>query len=107
MCALILKRETLLKNIEAFEMVASNPSRLFFKKGEAKGESSRLEEAHKREALLRPLHSLEAKISMLSSRIKSDLREIVTFEGVPYVEKIKHDYIEIIKQCSHLRPKSS
>jgi hypothetical protein len=35
----------------------------------------------------------------LASKIKTELREIVTFHGVPYAEKIKTDYIEIVKKC--------
>ena len=69
--------------------------------------NSRLKEANQREQLLRPLHSLEKSILELCLQIKSELREIVTYFGVPYVEKMKTDYTEIVKKCGRLNPNAS
>jgi hypothetical protein len=57
-------------------------------------------EAAEREKLLRPLHTLEARISTACSLIKNQLYETVTFKGIPYVEKMKRDYGDIVRKCS-------
>jgi hypothetical protein len=62
-------------------------------------DNNRLKESNAREKLLKPLHSLEAKIFELCSKIKTQLRETVTYCGIPYSEKMKTDYISIVKKC--------
>ncbi|KAJ3274081.1 Coiled-coil domain-containing protein 87 [Terramyces sp. JEL0728] len=96
---LIIKRETLLEEIEAFEMASSDPSR-FFEKGQME---ARFKEAEHREKLLRPLHTLDAKIKDISCVIKNELSETVTFKGAPYVEKMKRDYPDILRKCKAYR----
>ncbi|KAH6585131.1 hypothetical protein BASA61_007054 [Batrachochytrium salamandrivorans] len=96
---LIIQREALLQKIEDFEMTASDPSR-FFSKGYTGSSAARLKEAVFREEIMRCLHSVETKIKSIASHIKYELRETLTYDGVPYLEKIKKDYIEIIKRCS-------
>ncbi|KAI8903372.1 hypothetical protein EDD86DRAFT_195794 [Gorgonomyces haynaldii] len=101
---LITEREQLLVKIEEFEKVSSNPERLFVKYDPNNPEqTNRLLESRKRESLLRPLHTLEAKINSQCSKIKTELHETVTLEGVPYAEKMKSDYIDIVKKCSMIR----
>ena len=43
------------------------------------------------------MHSLEENISDLSIRIKVELRQIVTYSGIPIIEKMKFDHSEVIK----------
>ncbi|KAJ3319933.1 Coiled-coil domain-containing protein 87 [Boothiomyces sp. JEL0866] len=96
---LIIKREKLLEEIEEFEMSSSDPAR-FFAKGQME---ARFKEAEHREKLLRPLHTLDAKIKDIASIIKNELSETVTFKGAPYVEKMKRDYADILRKCKAYR----
>ncbi|KAJ3257111.1 Coiled-coil domain-containing protein 87 [Boothiomyces macroporosus] len=96
---LIIEREKLLEEIEAFEMASSDPAR-FFAKGQME---ARFKEAEHREKLLRPLHTLDAKIKDIASVIKNELSETVTFKGAPYVEKMKRDYADILRKCKKYR----
>ncbi|KAI8897388.1 hypothetical protein BC833DRAFT_565844 [Globomyces pollinis-pini] len=99
---LIMERESLLVEIESFEMTASDPMR-YFSKNQLNGSASRLKEAEMREKLLRPLHTLEAKIKKVSSAIKIELSETVTFKGAPYLEKMKRDYADIVRKCTKIK----
>jgi hypothetical protein len=96
---LILEREKMLIDIELFEQKSSDPAR-FFEKVTTEERGTRFEEAIKREKLLRPLHSLEAKIENSCSTIRNQLSETVTYRGIPYVEKMKVDYANIIRGCT-------
>jgi hypothetical protein len=57
-------------------------------------------EATQRERLLRPLHTLEARITTACSLIKNQLSEIVTYKGIPYTEKMKRDYGDLVRKCT-------
>ncbi|KAI8929013.1 hypothetical protein BC831DRAFT_433969 [Entophlyctis helioformis] len=98
----ITVREKILEELEAFEMTASNPSR-FFSKGYVGSSAARLKEAEEREELMRRLHSVEARINSIASHIKYELRETVTYDGAPYIEKMKTDYTDILRKCSKAR----
>ncbi|KAJ3025920.1 Coiled-coil domain-containing protein 87, partial [Rhizophlyctis rosea] len=98
----ILTRETLLKEIEEFERTASDPSR-FFQKGPTGSSETRLQEAREREDLMRRLHFVEARIEECVGVIRRELRESVTYEGAPYLEKMKWDYTEMIRRLQRER----
>ncbi|KAJ3102504.1 Coiled-coil domain-containing protein 87 [Phlyctochytrium planicorne] len=93
----IMDREALLKEIEHFEHFASDPQR-FFKKGYEGSSEARMQESKSREEYLRKLHYLEARLQDIISMIKYELNETVTFQGVPYLEKIKTDYSDMIRK---------
>eukprot|EP00842_Homolaphlyctis_polyrhiza_P001287 jgi/Hompol1/2159/HPOL_002068-RA len=71
----IVQREALLEQIERFEMTASDPA-----KGYTGSSAARLKESEQREDLMRRMHTLENKISEVSSHIKYELREVVTYD---------------------------
>ncbi|KAJ3296520.1 Coiled-coil domain-containing protein 87 [Borealophlyctis nickersoniae] len=102
----IIAREALLAEIETFERVASDPTR-FFKKGPEGSSEARLKEAREREDLMRRLHYVEARIQDVVSMIKRELHESVTYEGAPYLEKMKWDYAEIIKRLQRQRAETA
>ncbi|KAJ3334229.1 Coiled-coil domain-containing protein 87 [Blyttiomyces sp. JEL0837] len=95
----IISREQVLAELEEFERKASDPER-FFKKGYDGSSEARLLEARQREEFLGKLHYMEARIADVVSLIKYELNETVTYDGVPYMEKIKTDYLDIIKNLS-------
>ncbi|KAJ3115662.1 Myosin regulatory light chain 12B [Phlyctochytrium bullatum] len=105
----IIDRENLLKEIEKFEVVASDPQR-FFRKGYEGSSELRMIESKTREEFLRKLHYLEARLYDVTSLIKYELNETVTYKaslipgkGVPYLEKIKHDYGNMIRSIQHAK----
>ncbi|KAI9000009.1 hypothetical protein BC832DRAFT_155719 [Gaertneriomyces semiglobifer] len=95
---LILARESLLEEISAFEQTASDPTR-FFLAGQPGSSEARMEEARAREQLLRKSHELSQQIMQLCDRIRKQLDEVVTYEGVPYTEKMRRDYTEIVRKA--------
>ena len=72
--------------------------RRFFKPYIERPVSAHQKEITERESLLIKLHSLEQKIYDISTSIKLELRQIVTFAGIPILEKMKYDYSEIIRK---------
>ncbi|KAI8806093.1 hypothetical protein BJ742DRAFT_680429, partial [Cladochytrium replicatum] len=90
----VVQREALMQEIEEFEKSASDPVR-FFRRGFEGSSEARLMEARSREELMRRLHYLEARIQEESSVIKHDFNETITYEGIPYLEKMKHDYTDL------------
>jgi hypothetical protein len=99
-CRLIHEREDLLKEIGIFESKYSNPNRFFVKDYKFQKYDSFSKETGDREVLLRKLHSLGSHISELMQKIKTDLKEVVTYEGIPYTERMKRDYLEIVQRCA-------
>lgn len=98
----IIERERLMRKIESFEEVASNPDR-FFKKGPEGSSEARMAEAREREDLMRQLHYLEARIMDFVYKIRSELNETVTLAGAPYLIKMKVDYLEMIQRLQQKR----
>ncbi|KAJ3124936.1 Coiled-coil domain-containing protein 87 [Nowakowskiella sp. JEL0407] len=101
----IIEREELLLKIENFESTASDPIR-FFRPGTEGSSETRLKEAHQREEFMRKLQYYEARITESVSLIKYELNETVTFDGAPYLEKMKRDYTDIIFKLQKSRPHS-
>ncbi|KAJ3407268.1 Coiled-coil domain-containing protein 87 [Chytridiales sp. JEL 0842] len=97
----IIDRENLLIDIESFEIIASKPER-FFQKGYDGSSEARLKEAKKRDEFLSRLHYLEARITNVISMIRTELTETVTYKGIPYGEKMKTDYLVLIKRVQKL-----
>ena len=102
---LILAREKTLSDIYEFESECLHPEyniftyfRRFFKPYIERPVSAHQKEITERESLLIKLHSLEQKIYDISTKIKLELRQIVTFAGIPILEKMKYDYSEIIRK---------
>ncbi|KAI9090457.1 hypothetical protein DFS34DRAFT_637422 [Phlyctochytrium arcticum] len=98
----IFRREEVLQEIEIFEQTASDPQR-FFRKGFEGSSEARLKEADEREELMRRLHFAEARITDVTSRIKNELHESVTFKGASYREKMRTDYPAMIKRLQRER----
>ncbi len=77
--------------------------RRFFEKGDPGSSKVRLEEAQKRQDLLKPFYNISMQIESLATQIKDSYKETVTFEGVSYLEKMKTDYREILLKTSKFK----
>lgn len=87
-------REMLLGKLEWFERQASDPNRFFQKTGT--GLSRFLEENQIRSHLHRKLKLLEAPLASLLEEIELIFGEPVTFKGRRYLDKMKHDKVEML-----------
>ncbi|KAJ3109735.1 Coiled-coil domain-containing protein 87 [Physocladia obscura] len=117
----ILAREQLLREIEEFEKVSSNPER-YFMKGYDGSSEARMKEAKIRDSHLSQLHGMEQKLGDIISMIKFELNETVTYQGstmllflpcrnfntqltgIPYTEKMKSDYYDILQRHQKHQP---
>ena len=79
------------------------PIRRFFQAGYEGSSGARLQESDIREDILRKLHRLESNISAAIRKIKNELNETVTYEGIVYSEKMKTDYLDMIRKLELLR----
>ncbi|KAL2805631.1 coiled-coil domain-containing protein 87, partial [Daubentonia madagascariensis] len=87
-------REMLLGRLEWFERQASNPNR-FFQKTDL-GLSHLLEESHVRSHLHRKLNLVESSLVSLLEDIELIFGEPVIFKGRRYLDKMKHDKVEML-----------
>ncbi|XP_007943142.1 coiled-coil domain-containing protein 87 [Orycteropus afer afer] len=87
-------REVLLGRMEWFEQRASNPNR-FFQKPDV-GLSCLLEENQIRSLLQRKLKQVEGSLLSLLEEIELIFDEPVTFKGRRYLDKMKHDKVEML-----------
>lgn len=87
-------REILLGRLEWFERQASDPNR-FFQKTDV-GLSRFLEENQIRGRLQRKLSMVEAPLVPLLEEIELVFGEPVTFKGRRYLDKMKHDKVEML-----------
>ncbi|KAL3867400.1 hypothetical protein ACJMK2_044605 [Sinanodonta woodiana] len=92
---LILKREDLLAKLERFERNASDPNR-FFEKGPRGHSVMRLKEAQQRSYYTKRIDFLDSEIKVELKYIKENFRDVITFKGRPYEDKIKWDRIEML-----------
>ncbi|KAM5317769.1 coiled-coil domain-containing protein 87 [Glossophaga mutica] len=90
----IQRREKWLGKLEWFERQASDPNR-FFQKTDAEL-SCFLEENHIRDHLHRKLNLMEAPLVLLLKEVELIFGEPVTFKGRPYLDKMKHDKVEML-----------
>ncbi|KAJ3083479.1 Coiled-coil domain-containing protein 87 [Rhizoclosmatium hyalinum] len=100
---LILSREQILRDIEAFECEASDPDR-YFRKGYDGSSEARMQEAKTRDGHLQVLHKMEEQIADIIAMIKFELNETVTYHGIPYTEKMKSDYGDILRHFQKQKP---
>lgn len=92
---LILKREELLVKLEKFERMASDPNR-FFEKGQKRSSVQRLNEAKQRSYFYKKIESADAEIKEELKNIKTNFKDIITYKGRPYHDKMKWDRIEML-----------
>jgi len=86
--SLIIRRESYLSELEAFERFASDPRRLFNK---GSGSVGRLEEAKRRSKLYKSLERLEKKIKPKLEEIYKRFHLIVKYNDRKYAEKMAAD----------------
>ncbi|XP_062501394.1 coiled-coil domain-containing protein 87-like [Corticium candelabrum] len=91
----VVKRESIISELELFERQASDPGR-FFEKGTVGSSSYRLAEAKGREKLYKRLEPLEAAAQATVLLVQDKLGDTVTYEGRPYIEKIRFDRVEML-----------
>ncbi|XP_006893476.1 PREDICTED: coiled-coil domain-containing protein 87 [Elephantulus edwardii] len=87
-------REMLLAKLEAFEQQASNPNRFFQKP--FIGLNCLVEESKSRKELQRQLRQVEASLVPLLEEIELIFHEPLTFRGRRYLDKMKHDQVEML-----------
>ncbi|KAJ8029847.1 Coiled-coil domain-containing protein 87 [Holothuria leucospilota] len=92
---LILQREAILSNLEAFERFASDPDR-FFHKGQRGSSVARLQEAKKRSSFYAGLQNLEGKTRRKIQFVEKKYQDVVTYQGRPYLDKMKVDCTEML-----------
>merc|ERR1719245_2856496 len=92
---LILQRESLIAKLEQFERFASDPNR-FFEKGHRGSSVARLEEAKTRSSYYKKIDELEVSLKTILEDIRDNLGDIVTFQGRPYLDKLKWDRVEML-----------
>ncbi|XP_012613162.1 coiled-coil domain-containing protein 87 [Microcebus murinus] len=90
----IQMREKLLGRLEWFEQQASDPNR-FFQKAYL-GLSQPLEENHIRSCLYKKLNLVESSLASLLEEIELIFGEPVIFKGLRYLDKMKHDKVEML-----------
>ncbi|XP_055987551.1 coiled-coil domain-containing protein 87 [Sorex fumeus] len=89
----IRQRELLLGKLEWFERQASNPNRFFQKTSRSR---RLLEESQVRDKLYRALRRMERPLTTILEDIEALFGEPVTFKGRSYLEKMKHDRVEML-----------
>ncbi|XP_029813565.1 coiled-coil domain-containing protein 87 [Suricata suricatta] len=87
-------REMLMEKLEWFERQASDPNR-FFQKTDM-GLSRFLEENQLRNRLHRKINLVQTPLASLLEEIESVFGEPVTFKGRRYLDKMKHDKVEML-----------
>ncbi|CAF0867082.1 unnamed protein product [Adineta ricciae] len=91
----ILRREKLIVDLENFERTASDANR-FFESGPVGGSKMRLSESRRRTYLYNQLSILEKQITEQWNSIKTNLGDIVTYNGRNYLDKIQYDKLEML-----------
>lgn len=87
-------REMLLGKLEWFERQASDPNRFFQKTG--MGLSCLLEENQIRTHLHKKLNLMESPLASLLEEIELIFGDPLTFKGRRYLDKMKHDKVEML-----------
>ncbi|XP_065059717.1 coiled-coil domain-containing protein 87-like isoform X2 [Rhopilema esculentum] len=91
----VVKREELISALEKFERNASDPNR-FFGKGSKRSSLARLEESKTRSALHRELHRLDDTTKHAILKVRKMFKDVVTYQGRPYIEKMSSDKTEML-----------
>ncbi|XP_060581199.1 coiled-coil domain-containing protein 87-like isoform X2 [Ruditapes philippinarum] len=92
---LVLKREALLVKLEKFERMASDPNR-FFEKGQKRSSVQRLKEAQQRSYYYKRIEAADIEIKEELQLIKKQFKDVITYKGRPYQDKMKWDRIEML-----------
>ncbi|PAA69407.1 hypothetical protein BOX15_Mlig026599g1 [Macrostomum lignano] len=93
--AAILRRESILAELEAFERAASDPAR-FRARGHRGSSQARLEESAKREELLARLSGADEAVKAPLEVLETRHGDVATFRGRPYSDKMRWDKIEML-----------
>eukprot|EP00043_Microstomoeca_roanoka_P019758 m.229380 g.229380 ORF g.229380 m.229380 type:complete len:1135 (-) comp17052_c0_seq2:1555-4959(-) len=88
----ILQRERILEELEAFERVASDPTRLYARASE----SSRVSEAKQRANIMAKLDKATKKVEAQLAKVETILNDLVTFDQRPYRDKMASDVREML-----------
>ncbi|XP_052796425.1 coiled-coil domain-containing protein 87-like isoform X2 [Mya arenaria] len=91
----ILRREELLVKLEKFERSASDPNR-FFEKGQKRSSVQRLKEAQQRSYYYKRIDAIDTEIKHELDYIRSHFKDVITYKGRPYMDKMKWDRIEML-----------
>jgi hypothetical protein len=92
---LIIEREKFIHELEGFEKYASDPNR-FFVRGYRGSSAARLDEAVQRETLYNLIDDLEAKLEPILLNIHKMYKDVISYNGRPYLEKMKYDRLEML-----------
>ncbi|TPX51685.1 hypothetical protein SeLEV6574_g00153 [Synchytrium endobioticum] len=104
----VLEREALIQKLKAFEKDASNPDR-FFGHGHDISSEFRMKEATQREEIMNELKNTEEGVMNVARALKSELKETLTYEGVPYIDRMTRDMTDIVYEAGgrSARPSSA
>ncbi len=64
---------------------------------------ARLDEAVQRENLYSVIDELEEKLEPALARVQNNFKDVVTYNGRPYVEKMKYDRLEMLHYLTEER----
>nr|XP_006814200.1 PREDICTED: coiled-coil domain-containing protein 87-like [Saccoglossus kowalevskii] len=92
---IILQREALIARLESFERLASDPDR-FFQKGYRGSSVARLQEAKQRSQLYSALDEIDKRVKKKVNIVKDNFNDTMTFQGRPYIDKLKYDRTEML-----------
>lgn len=92
---LIVQRETLIAKLEKFERLASDPNR-FFERGYRGSSVARLDEAKHRSNMYKKIDQLDKEVKFAVDLVKEKFQDVITFQGRPYLEKMKWDRTEML-----------
>ncbi|KAL7751838.1 hypothetical protein RI367_002838 [Sorochytrium milnesiophthora] len=97
--AAIQQREQVLHDVKVFEWRVYDPERFFMTDHQGSSEA-RMEEARTRERLLRRLHDCDAEVSRQIQSVWVTCRDVVTYAGRRYADKMGKDYSELLVEIS-------
>ncbi|XP_077185176.1 coiled-coil domain-containing protein 87 [Paroedura picta] len=90
----IQDRELLLSELESFEQSASDPNRFFNRA--TRSVVLRMKESRIRNHLYSELSRYDSELCVILNHIKETFKDIVTFKGRPYMEKMEWDIVEML-----------
>ncbi|XP_067940200.1 coiled-coil domain-containing protein 87-like [Watersipora subatra] len=93
--SLIIQREQIISELEAFERLASDPNR-FFENGHRGSSIARLEESKIRTQLRMKLENIHQRVEQAVSYVNNTYNDTMTYQGRPYLDKMKWDRTEML-----------
>lgn len=100
---LVLEREIALTKLEEFERIASDPLRFFNEKSSIK----RLQEEKQRSIFFKDVCRYARSCEREARKLKKQYNELLEYNGVSYVEKMKTDYTNILYNLESKRLQST